>query len=417
MKERIHVTIRQTFLSLRNYNFKLFFIGQTISNTGNWLTNVALTLLVLHITHSGIAVGVLAACQYGPILILSLWAGAIADRTNKRSLLFITQSLEMCESWALAALAFLPHPPVIAFYAVAIIGGILLAFDNPVRRSFVSEMVRQEDLPNAVVLNSTIVNLSRIVGPAIAGILVVSVGFGWCFMLDALTYIAVLLSLWKMNPSELRQRPVRPRTKGEIREGFRYVMQTPVLWIEFVMLAIIGTLAYNFSVTLPLFVTRSLHGTTSDFTFIYSIFGCGALISGLIVAHRDLVKIRFAIMGACALGISMLLLSLAPTILITIPIIFIVGLSSIVYMNATTTVMQIEADPLFHGRVLALQAVLLVGTTPIGSPFLGSLADIAGARLPISAGAIACLVAAAFGYLASKQKIQKAPVDTYFQEE
>lgn len=417
MKERIHVTIKQTFLSLRNYNFALFFIGQTISNTGNWLTNVALTLLILHVTNSGIAVGILAACQYGPILLLSLFAGSLADRVNKRSLLFGTQTLEMLESWALAALAFLPHPPVTAFYAVAMIGGILLAFDNPVRRSFVSEMVRKEDLPNAVVLNSTIVNFSRILGPALAGLLVVTVGFAWCFVVDALTYIAVLFSLWKMHQNELRQSPQRPRMKGEIREGFRYVMRTPVLWIQFIMLAIIGTLAYNFTVTLPLFVTRSLHGTNSDFTFLYALFSCGALISGLIVARHGLVKNRYAIIGAFALGISMMLLSFAPNIFVTIPIIFTVGLSSIVYMNATTTVMQIEADPLFHGRVLALQSVLLIGTTPIGSPLLGFLADVAGARLPIIIGAFACIVAGVFGYIASKQKIPKVPVDTYFQEE
>lgn len=415
MREKLHVTIRQTFLSLRNYNFKLFFIGQTVSNTGNWLTNVALTLLILHLTNSGIAVGILAACQYGPILLLSLWAGAIADRSNKRTLLFITQTLEMLESWTLAVFAFLPHPPVVVFYIVAAIGGILLAFDNPVRRSFVSEMVIAEDLPNAVVLNSTIVNVSRIIGPALAGVLVVTVGFAWCFVIDALTYIAVLISLFLMHEKELRKHATGPREKGEIWKGFTYVMRTPVLWIQFIMLAIIGTLAYNFTVTLPLFVTRSLHGTNSDFTFIYAIFGLGALTSGLLVARHGLVKNRYAIIGAFALGISMLFLSIVPNILLAIPVIFLVGLSSIVYMNATTTVMQIEADPLFHGRVLALQSVLLIGTTPIGSPLLGWLADVSSARLPIVIGALACLIAGTFGYVITKQKIQKSP-DMYFQE-
>ncbi|MGH2639672.1 MAG: MFS transporter, partial [Rhabdochlamydiaceae bacterium] len=152
MKKRVRATIGKTFLSLRTRNFRLFYIGQTISNTGNWLTNVALTLLVLHITNSGSAVGLLAACQYGPILFLSVWGGAIADRSNKRYLLLLTQTLEMLESFALAALAFMPHPPLSAFYAVATVGGILLAFDNPIRRSFVSEMVPAEDIPNAVVL-------------------------------------------------------------------------------------------------------------------------------------------------------------------------------------------------------------------------------------------------------------------------
>ena len=157
---RLSRAVRTTFLSLRNRNFRLFFIGQAISNTGNWLTTVALTLLVLHLTHSGLAVGLVTACQFGPILLLSAWAGAIADRSNKRKLLLVTQSLEMAESIGLAVLAFLPHPPLAGLYALAIVGGTLLSFDNPLRRSFVTEMVPPEDIPNAVVLYSIIVNIS-----------------------------------------------------------------------------------------------------------------------------------------------------------------------------------------------------------------------------------------------------------------
>ena len=168
--------LRKTFLSLRNRNFRLYFIGQLISNTGNWLTNVALVLLVLKITGSGVAVGILAACQFGPILLLSAWAGALADRSDKRKLLLVTQSLEMVQSAGLAILAFMAHPPLVGLYALALGGGTLLAFDNPLRRSFVTEMVRAEDIPNAVVLYSVIVNVARIFGPALAGLLVVVLG-------------------------------------------------------------------------------------------------------------------------------------------------------------------------------------------------------------------------------------------------
>ena len=177
--------LRKTFLSLRNRNFRLYFIGQLISNTGNWLTNVALVLLVLKTTGSGVAVGILAACQFGPILLLSAWAGAVADRSDKRKLLLVTQSLEMAQSTGLAILAFMTHPPLVGLYALAIGGGTLLAFDNPLRRSFVTEMVRADDVPNAVVLYSVIVNVARIFGPALAGLLVVTLGFGWCFTIDA----------------------------------------------------------------------------------------------------------------------------------------------------------------------------------------------------------------------------------------
>jgi MFS family permease len=403
MKRRLSATIRQTFFSLRTRNFRLFFIGQLISNTGNWLTNVALTLLILHLTNSGSAVGFLAACQYGPILLLSIWAGAIADRSNKHHLLFVTQSLEMLESFGLAALAFMHHPPLLALYAVAAGGGILLAFDNPLRRSFVSEMVPKEDIPNSVALYSAIVNVARAIGPAIAGILVVTVGYGWCFMVDAFSYLAVITCLWLMRPAELHRQPNRVRTKGDVRAGFRYVVSAPFLWIPFVMLAIIGCLAYNFTVTLPLLTEHSLHGSPTSYTLIYSMFGLGALVSSLIVANRKLVTVKHTITGAVMLGFAMLALSAAPSVLVAVPLVFIVGMAGILYMNSTTTSVQVDADPTMRGRVLALQAVLFVGTTPIGGPLTGWLADAAGARTPIILGGIACLAAGLFGYIATNR--------------
>jgi MFS family permease len=403
MKSRVLATVRQTFFALRTRNFRLFYFGQIISNCGNWLTNVALTLLVLHLTRSGLAVGLLAACQYGPILVLTIWAGAIADRSNKRRLLFVTQGLEMVESFLLAALAFSSHPPLWAFFVVATIGGVLLAFDNPLRRSFVAEMVPPEDIPNAVVLYSTIVNVSRIIGPALAGILIVTVGYGWCFTLDGASYIAVLISLFLMKPKELRTRSPRPREKGEVLAGFRYVRSRPVLWIPFVMLGIIGSLAYNFTVTLPLLVTGAFHGNGGDFAILYSVMGVGALVSSLIVASRHLVRIRHVIGGAVAMGIVMLALAGVPTVGVAVPVVFLLGLTSILYMTSTTAIVQVEADPEMHGRVLALQTVLFIGTTPIGGPVLGWLADAAGARVPILIGGLACVSAGIFGYVASRR--------------
>src|SRR6185312_5996005 len=238
-------TLAQTFVSLKTRNFRLFFIGQTISNTGNWLTNVALTLLVLKLTHSGVAVGLLAACQYGPLMILSAWAGVLADRHDKRHLLFVTQNLEMAQSIGLAFLAFMPHPPLAGLYILAVFGGTLLAFDNPMRRSFVTEMVPDKDLPNAVVLYSTIVNTSRIFGPALAGLLIVTLGYGWSFTLDAASYVAVIVCLILMWPSELYRETSKPGTRGGVRAGFYYVLSVPVLWLTFAMLAINSTLAYN----------------------------------------------------------------------------------------------------------------------------------------------------------------------------
>jgi MFS family permease len=392
--------VSKTFYSLRTRNFRLYFSGQLISNTGNWLTNIALTLLVLHTTGSGVAVGLLAACQYGPILFLSAYAGAIADRSNKRLLLIVTQTLEMAESAGLAVLAFLPHPPIVGLFILALAGGIFLAFDNPLRRSFVSEMVPKEDIPNAVVLYSTIVNTSRIFGPALAGLLVVTVGYAWCFAIDAASYLAVLFCLVRMNPKELHRQASKPRTKGEVRAGLKYVLKTPELMISFAMLAVIGTLTYNFNITLPLFVTRSLHGSVGSYTILYSTFSVGAVISGLIVAQRSMVRIRHVIYGAMALGIASLLVAITPSIGLALPAIFLLGAASILYTNATTTLAQVDARPDMLGRVLALQTVLLVGPTAIGGPILGWIADELGGRSPIIIGGLVAIAVAIVGFMA-----------------
>ncbi len=403
---RLGRAVGQTFLSLRNRNFKLFFIGQLISNVGNWLTNVALLLLAYRLTNSGLAVGLMAACQTGPILFLSAWAGAIADRSDKRRMLLWTQSLEMSESVGLAILAFVPHPPIAGLYVLAVCGGILLAFDNPLRRSFVSEMVPPEDIPNAVVLYSLIVNTARMIGPALAGVLVVTLGYGWGFSIDAASYLAVLLCIVMMRPAELHRQPPKPREKGEIREGLRYVASMPVLWITFIMLIAIGMLSYNFNVTLQLFVSLALRDDPTFYSFLLAVYAFGAVVCALVVANRALVKMRHIIIGAGALGVTMLVLASAPTFAFAIPAAFLVGAASILYLTASTAIIQVEGKKEMHGRIIALQTVVIGGAGLIGGPLSGWLADVAGGRVPIILGGVVCLVAATFGYFASRRHLQ-----------
>jgi MFS family permease len=398
---RVGRIARTTFLSLRHRNFRLYFIGQLVSNTGNWLTNIALTLLILNVTQSGFDVGLLAACQYGPMLVLSAYAGAIADRVDKRRMLLVTQSLEMAQSIGLASLAFMHHPPITALYVLALAGGTFLAFDNPLRRSFVSEMVPLDDLPNAVVLYSTIVNGSRIFGPALAGLLIVTVGYGWCFTVDAASYVAVLACLFLMRDHELHRAAHRTTDKHAVRAGLRYVLATPVLWISFAMLAFIGTLSYNFSVTLPIFVTRVLHGTDRTYTTLYAVFSVGAVVCSFIVAHRGFVRLGHIVVGAAALGVTLLMLAATSSVGFAMAVAFPVGMASILYLTATATIAQVEARQDMHGRVLALQTVLIGGPMAVGGPFLGWLADTLGGRAPLILGGIAALVAAGVGYLAS----------------
>jgi MFS family permease len=400
--------VGRTLSSLRSRNFRLFFFGQTISNTGNWLTLVALTLLVLHRTGSGVAVGALSACQFGPILLFSAWAGAIVDRTNKRKLLYVTQGLEMGQSFALGALAFMHNAPLPAFFVIAAIGGCLLAIDNPVRRSFVNEMVPLEDVPNAVTIYSAMVNISRIVGPAIAGLLIVTVGFGWCFTIDAISYFAVFIALARMRPSELRVVTVTPRARGEVRAGLKYIASVPELWITFVMLLIVGTISYNFTVVFPLFVERALHGNDAAYTLVYSSFSAGALIGAFLVARRVTVTIRTVALGAAALGVTMLALAAVPNVAVALFVAAVVGAASVAFMTATTALAQVRTDQQMIGRVLAIQTVLLVGTTPIGGPILGALSDAIGARAPVLIGGIGALAAAAFGLVAARRVAARA---------
>src|SRR5450755_980948 len=403
VRARTRTALGKTFQALSTYNFRLFFIGQLISNTGNQLTNVALILFALKLGHSGLAIGALAACQFGPLVLLSAWAGAVADRSDKRKMLLVTQGLEMAQSIALAVLAFQPHPALVLLYAIGILGGVLLAFDNPLRRSFVPEMVSKDDLPNAVVLYSTIVALSQVSGPALAGALIATVGFGWCFALDAVTYLAVITGLAMMRERELYRQPPRARTGREVREGLRYVASVPRLWISFAMFAFIGVFSFNLRVALPLLVTGPLHGTEVAFTVLYTAMSCGAVIGTLVVAHRRLVELRHAVMAAFAAGCALLLLSFMPSVPAAVPVAFFVGAAIVVYMTASTTIAQVDTRRDMHGRVLALQTALIGGTALVGGPIVGQIADLAGGRAPIAVGGVVCLLASGLGELGRRR--------------
>jgi MFS family permease len=408
-RDRARAALGKTFQSLATYNFRLFFIGQLISNTGNQLTNVALILFVLKLGHSGLAVGALAACQFGPLVVLSAWAGSVADRTDKRRALLVTQSLEMAQSATLAVLAFLPHPSLVVLYALALAGGVFLAFDNPLRRSFVPEMVSKGELPNAVVLYSTIVALSQVSGPALAGALVTTVGFGGCFVLDAVTYLAVIGCLVMMRERELFRQPPKARTGREVREGLAYVASVPPLWISFAMFACVGLFSFNLRVALPLLVTRSLHGTEVAFAVLYATMSSGAVVGTLVVAHKRLVQLRHVIVGALALGCAMLLLSVMPSVHAAVFAAFFVGGASMVYMTASTTIAQVDIRRDMHGRVLALQTALIGGTALVGGPIVGQIADLAGGRAPIAVGGGVCLLAAGLGELGRRRFPARAP--------
>lgn len=393
----VRAAARETFASLAHRNFRLFFVGQGISQVGNWLTLVAQTLLVLKLTDSGVALGALAAAQFGPVLLLGPWAGLVADRSDKRRLLLVVQAASMVQSFALAALAFSDRPPLGALYAAAVVGGLCMAFDNPARRSFVVEMVPPERINNAVSLNSALMTASRVIGPALAGLLVATVGYGWAFMADGFSYIAVLGGLWMMRTSELRPAPVAARARGQVRAGLRYVRSVPELFVPMVMMAVIGTLSYNFQTVFPLFVTRDLGGSDASFTVLFSVVSVGSLIGALVTARREDIDVRRVAHAALAYGAVMAAMAVVPGMAVAVPVGVALGLASITFLVASTAIVQIKAAAEMRGRVLALQAMLFLGSTPVGGPIVGWVAEHAGARYSVALGAAAALGAGLWG--------------------
>ncbi|HKZ19016.1 MAG TPA: MFS transporter [Acidimicrobiia bacterium] len=386
-----------TFRSLRFRNFRLFFIGQVISQSGTWMTMVAQTLLVLDMTGSGVLLGLLAAAQFGPVLFLGAWAGAVADRSDKHRLLTITQSAAMLQSLALGTVVLAGVESVPIIFVLAGIQGIITAFDNPARRSFVVEMVPRENLANAVSLNSTLMTTSRMIGPALAGVLIVTVGYGWCFLLDGASYLVVLAALRRMRPAEFFAEAPTPRSPGQIRDGLRYVASNSEQLVPLVMMAIVGTFAFNFTVTTPLLVTGPLGGSNQAYTLLVSTMSLGSVTGAIATARRRAIPFSHLIWSAVAFGIAMLALAMAPVLWVAYPIVFAVGLGSIAFMTTSTAMMQLQAEPRYRGRVLALQAMVFLGTTPIGSPLVGWMSDRFGPRTAIGFGAVACFVAAWFG--------------------
>jgi MFS family permease len=394
---RLRLATGDTFRSLRSRNFRLFFGGQLISQIGNWLTLVAQALLVLKLTDSGVALGLLAVAQFGPVLFLGPFAGLVADRSDKRRLLLLVQSLAMAQSFCMAALVFSGHPPVVAIYGVALLGGFTIAFDNPARRSFVVELVPDDDIANAVSLNSALMTGSRVVGPALGGLLITTVGFGWCFLLDGVSYLAVLAGLWRMDTTELRRAPAARRGRGQVREGLRYARSVPELWIPLLMMAVIGTLAFNFQTVLPLFATRDLGGSTVTFTLLMSVVSAGSLIGALATARRRSIGMYAVSSAAVAFGVAMAALALAPNQPVAFLVGLILGLASIAFMTTSTAIVQTTSTPSMRGRVLALQSMVFLGSTPIGGPIVGAISQHYGARYGLGLGALAAFGAGCFG--------------------
>lgn len=392
--------VRATFSSLRVRNYRLFFIGQAISLSGTWMQGVAQSWLVLKLTDSGSALGVVVALQFLPVLLLAPYGGVLADRFSKRRLLFVTQGSAAALALALGALVATGEIRLWMLYVLALLLGAVNALDNPTRQSFVHELVGAETLRNAVTLNSLEVNLCRVIGPALAGVLILKVGLAPCFILNGLSYFAVLWCLWLMTGTELHRDALVAPAKGQIREGFAYVRRSPLILDVLVMMAIVGTLTYEFQVMLPLLAKFTFNGNAAAYAVLTSATGVGAVVGGLLTAGRRKATVRGLTLASLGFGVAMIAVALSPTIVVAVLFMVVVGGFSIAFTSLTNTILQIESAPTMRGRVMSLWSVAFLGSTVIGAPVIGWIGEIANARWSVATGGIAALAAAGVGLYA-----------------
>lgn len=390
---------RQTFASLSNPNYRLYFSGQAVSLIGTWMQSVAQSWLVLQLTGSGTALGLVVALQTLPVLLLGPYGGVVADRVDKRKLMIVLQSMMGVLALVLGLLTVTHEVRLWQVYVLAFLLGLNNTFENPARQSFVLEMVGPRHLRNAVSLNSVLVNAARAIGPAVAGIIIATGGLGICFLLNAASFVAVVSSLLRLDVSALQPSPPTVRARGQLREGLRYVRRTPAIAVPLLMMALIGCLAFEFQVVLPVVAKQTFHGGSQSYGFITAAMGAGAVIGGLWVAARGRTGTAALVRSSAVFGVVIAAAAVAPTMWLELIAMAAVGAAMVGVMSKGNSTLQLAAAPTMRGRVMALWAVAFLGSTPIGGPIAGWVSEQFGGRAGLALGAVACLVAAALGGL------------------
>jgi MFS family permease len=411
MEKLTHIAT-QTFSSLSIRNYRLYFLGQIISLSGTWMQTVAQGLLVLKLTGSGTILGIVTALQFLPLLLLGPVGGVWADRFPKRKILYVTQTLFGILALILGILVVTHTIKIWELYLLALGIGFVNLLDNPTRQAFVSEMVGTDHIQNAVSLNSSVVNLARVIGPALAGVLITTVGIGMCFIVNGLSYIPVLLCLSAMRKKELYESALVKKEKGQIIEGFTYVRQNPKLFHSLVMMAVVGAFAFEFSVILPLFSQFTFHGNATTYTILTCALGIGAVVGGLFTANRKNVSSTFFIRISVLFGIAIAITAMMPTFVLACVALLFVGFFSIIFMASGNTLLQLESDPSMRGRVMSLWSVAFLGSTPIGGPIIGFIGGYS-ARLGLGVGGLAAILAGLYGFVMLRMRSQtheKTPV-------
>jgi MFS family permease len=401
---------RVTFAALSIPNYRVYYGGQAISLIGTWMQMTAQAWLVLTLTHSSTTLGVVIGLQTLPVLLLGPYGGVIADRVDKRRLMIVLQSAMGVQALVLGLLTVTGVVRVWEIGLLAVVLGLNNAFENPARQSFMLEMVGSEHLRNAVSLNSVLVNTARVIGPAVAGILIATVGDGVSFLLNAASFVAVVGSLAALDRAALHPTTPSPRARGQLREGLRYVRSTPELAVPLLMMAAAGALTYEFQVTLPVMASRGLHAGATGFGFMTAAMGVGAVLGGLLVAARGKTGLRPLVIAATGFGIALALATLAPSLALELVALALVGWGSISFMSMGNSTLQLASEPSMRGRVMSLWFVAFQGSTPIGGPIVGWLMATAGARAGLGLATVTCFVVALGGLLALRRRpIQRRP--------
>jgi MFS family permease len=401
---RVKALSSKTFRSLRIRNYRLFFFGQLVSMSGTWMQSVAQAWLVLKLTGSGVALGFVTALQFLPILLFGVWGGVIADRVDKRRALIATQTAMAAVAAILATVTATGIVELWMVYVCAILLGTANMVDSPTRQAFVTELVGPAEVPNAVGLNSAMFNAARVVGPALAAALIVGVGIWPAFALNAVSFVAVIGGLLAMRPAELfRSAPVAA-AKGQAKAGLRYVWQSETLRSTLLLVALVGTFALNFSITMPLMARYAFHKGAGTFGLLTSFMGLGSMVGALVTAARSRPTTRLLLGAAVAFGVLMLLAAAAPTLGLELLVMPLFGAASITFMATANSTLQLNSTPEMRGRVMALYVLVFLGSTPIGGPIVGWVAQTWGPRASVALGGVACLLGAA---LASSSLLRK----------
>lgn len=382
------------FSSLRVPNYRRYFAGQTISVTGTWIQKTAQAWLVLQLTDSATWLGVTAALQQMPTLLLGAWGGLLADRFNKRRLMVCTQTAAAVPALLLGVMVLSGNTSVWLVAGLALMLGVIDALDKPARHSFVRELVGSENVTNAVSLNNVVINTGKVIGPGLAGVLIASLGLAGAFLTNAVSYAAVVVSLLLMRSAELNPAPRVAKGPGQLREGWLYVWRTPALLGPLALLTVTGMMAYEWSVTLPIMAQDAFGGDAQTFGLMFSAMGVGAIVGGLLTAGLVAATSAALLVTAWVFGVLMLGAATAPTLLVFLVLMAFVGAASIAFRGTAMSLMQVRADPAMAGRVISLVIIAIGGTTPIGGPLIGWIGDVYGARVAMGLGGISTILAA-----------------------